>query len=207
MKRILILTVAISLAGFSFSLRKTPSHWGLQVEDHLFIDQKPIAFIWYKEFLFYLKNTREDISAFWANHPDSLQLVKRYSGFDQYYVFHNPQFIDSAIVGLSHEKAEAYCRWRTEVVRERDKKNRQRVRYSLPSPEDFKKVEALAANLKEKKSWAHLFDGPPELTNVPGYVWVKDKSGGRLVKASEVPAHEITFRCKAEIVEGIQTMY
>jgi hypothetical protein len=73
------------------------------------------------------------------------------------------------------------------------------VTYSLPDPEDFKKAERLAAVRKDKNNWKYLFEGPPELTNIPGYVWVKSKEGGRLVEASEVPAHEITFRCKAEL--------
>ncbi len=201
MKELRLFSFLFAFLCLGFSINKNPKHWGILVEEGLFLDKSPINFISYKEYLFYLKNYREDISGYWQNFPDSIQVVKRYASNEKYYVLHNPQFIDSSIVGLSFAKAEAYCRWRTEVVRQSDRKSKKQVRYSLPSPEDFKKAEARSRNLKERNSWTHLFNGPPELTSVEGFVWVKSQTGGKLVKASEVQAHEITFRCKAELVK------
>ncbi len=181
------------------SARKTPYHWGLSMADSTFLDKQPIPLTGYNEFLTYFLFFRGDTAAFKDNFPDTMLIHKKYPGMtNSYRILRNPILIDSAIVGVTYSSALAYNKWRTEIVRVTDPKSR-RILYNLPGPEDFKKAERLAAGRNDKANWKHLFEGPPEWTNIPGYVWVKSNEGGRLVQASEVPAHEITFRCKAEL--------
>ena len=198
MLRYLALVCLIGLFACG-STSKTPYHWGMAMEESCFLDVEPLNVINYRVFLFELKNYRADTSAFMENIQDTTLLVQRYPGVNGNEALKHFKFGDSLLVGVSYSQALNYCKWRTETVRRNDSKARG-IWYSLPSPEDFKEAERLAAGKKDKNNWKYLFEGPPELTNIPGYVWVKSKEGGRLVEASEVPAHEITFRCKAELM-------
>ena len=193
----LFFLLAVVCAASCFTPRKPPSAFGIPMEDSLFLDNAPLNNLSYNEYLHYLINPRSDTAAFWMSFPDTTLLIQRHPGFNARHIMKHPDFNDSALVGISYDQALAYIRWRTEVVR---RQLGGRIWYSLPSPEDFKKAERLAAGRTDKNNWKQLFEGPPELTNVPGYVWVKSKEGGRLVPATEVPAHEICFRCKAELL-------
>jgi hypothetical protein len=191
------LLLAVVCTAFACTAKKSPMAFGIPMEDSLFLDKAPLNNISYNEYLHYLINLRSDTAVFEMSFPDTTLLIQRHPGFSARHIMKHPNFRDSTLVGISHDKALAYIRWRTEVVRIRLGGS---IWYSLPSPEDFKKAERLAAGRTDKNNWKQLFEGPPELTNVPGYVWVKSKEGGRLVPATEVPAHEIGFRCKAELL-------
>lgn len=198
MLRYLALVCLIGLFACG-STSKTPYHWGLPLEERFYLDAEPLQVSSYNEFLYYLKNYRADTNTYWDNIRDTSLLIQKYPQCIGNEALKHGKFRDSVLVGVSFSKAINYCKWRSEVVRKTDFKARG-IWYSLPSPEDFKEAERLVSGRKDKNNWKYLFEGPPELTNIPGYVWVKSKEGGRLVEASEVPAHEITFRCKAELM-------
>jgi hypothetical protein len=192
--RLLLFTIVV-FAASCVSNRKSAEAYGLSMEDSLFLDKQPLRHVAYLEYLHYLKRVRCDTAGFWTSLPDTMLVKQRHPGLNARFILRHHSYYDTSIVGISYANAVAYCKWRGEVVR----KEGGQIYYDLPGPEDFKRAERLASGRKDKNNWKYLFEGPPELTNIPGYVWVKSKEGGRLVEASEVPAHEITFRCKAEL--------
>ena len=72
----------------------------------------------------------------------------------------NPVFYDSAVVGVTYDQAILYCQWRAEnnrrAVTEKSKYRKlHTVQYGLPSPEDFKMAERLAAGRTAKNNWKY----------------------------------------------------
>ena len=202
----LFLLLAVVCTTSCYSGQKSTDYLNASMEDSLFLDKSPVCILGYDRYLYHLAYFKGNEVAALENTPDSGLIFQRYPNLnDRRLHSMNPVLLDSAVVGVTYDQALLYCQWRAEnnrrTVTEKSKYRKlYLVQYGLPSPEDFKMAERLAASRKDKSHWKQLFEGPPELTNVPGYVWVKSKEGGRLVPATEVPAHEICFRCKAELL-------
>ena len=123
------------------------------------------------------------------------------------------------VVGITHEQAEAYCRWRSYIVTEIIGKGKRKVVYRLPTPDELKEIivsggvnaaqenrsDEVVKDLKKghRKKLSYLLSNVYEYTSEEGvYLNGGTYKEGEEPLISTLPddAH-LGFRCIAEVNE------
>ncbi|MCC5945804.1 MAG: SUMF1/EgtB/PvdO family nonheme iron enzyme [Bernardetiaceae bacterium] len=160
---LMVLTVALLLSNATLqaqrpSLPTPPS--GVWIGDSLFIDESEIANVHWQEYLHYIE--RDSSAAYYRSQIPDTSIVITYEEPQtgemfriSYYRYEGYRFYP--LLGVSYEQAQAYCRWRSEVVSASLNKNKKsiydgyeiRVTYRLPTEDEWERA-ALCAQIDIK---------------------------------------------------------
>mgnify|MGYP000148816588 CR=1 FL=1 len=210
MKNVLSLSlVALLVLCASFVLQTTKKFTPpgiVSVNDSLYFDETEISNLQWREYEDWVKQK------FGASSPEHAKaipdtLVWRVALSEDYYEeqYYNPKFKDHPVVGISHEQAAAYCKWRTARVRqvmETDAKGKEvlpkSINYRLPSKAEWEEVARADFSEKtkqqlSKKKWqgAQLYNAvrydstyigtgkvnPKATITAPVYMYLPNKLG------------------------------
>lgn len=149
MKKTILTLVILSVIAYSFT-KKTKQFvppGTVQINDTLFADDCEITNFAWQEYEFFVKTkfgtlSKEHI----ASLPDTMCWREKYT-YNEPYVVHYYRHIayrEYPVVGISYEQATAYCKWRSERVKEflsakKDFKN-QNIEYRLPSKIEWEMI-------------------------------------------------------------------
>ncbi|MBN8693552.1 MAG: SUMF1/EgtB/PvdO family nonheme iron enzyme [Bacteroidetes bacterium] len=123
MKKLLLLIILTAIS-FSFIERKkkefTPPGT-VKICDTLFVDETEISnFSWVQYELWIARKYGVNSTEHKAVLPDTLVWREKYATNEPYvkYYYRHPAYRDYPVVGISYEQALAFCKWRTERVKE-----------------------------------------------------------------------------------------
>jgi len=142
-KIIILIIVFISLSFTSTRNKKFIPPGTVQITETFFIDQTEISNFSWKEYVLWTKNFYGPKSKeYLASIPDTLVWLD--NGFhneplSNMYYWH-PAFKDYPVVGISYEQAIAFCKWRTNRVKEFyaiGHKKSLNIEYRLPTKEEW----------------------------------------------------------------------
>lgn len=130
----------------------------VEIVDNFFIDEGEIRNIDWREYLADIKNTEGENSLRYAQAiPDSKvwtqenPLMKPYTSS---YLYH-PAYDDYPVVGISHQQAINYCKWRTQAVIKMLAKNKidgpKNFVYRLPTKTEWELCANAGYNKKQSK--------------------------------------------------------
>ncbi|MEM6299226.1 MAG: SUMF1/EgtB/PvdO family nonheme iron enzyme, partial [Bacteroidota bacterium] len=155
----------------------------VQINDSLFVDQTEIANIHWLEYLYHLKKDSSS-EQFKAALPDttvwldlsekSLDSACQFDKFVSIYIRH-PRYRYFPIVGISHQQARNYCRWRSAMVNnhfmEDENWDGHVVNYRLPTETEWELAASGGLDL-EKYPHGYENDG---IVKVPSYDFLKSE--------------------------------
>jgi formylglycine-generating enzyme required for sulfatase activity len=143
--------VAVSL---SFSLKKKFIPPGtVQITETFFADETEVSnFSWMEYVSWTGKKYGNDSPEFKATLPDTtvwLDPAAYNKPYEDYY-FRHPAYRDYPVAGISYEQALAYCKWRTERVKEfwyiKTKKDLD-IEYRLPTKQEWELISNIGINV------------------------------------------------------------
>lgn len=171
---------------------------------HTFLDKVEVTNIAWREYLYYLKNENGGKSRqYLAAIPDTAIWQLSYDA-----PFFSPnKFDDWPIVGITFTQAKGYCRWRSEVVSSKEKRD---ITYSLPSLKIYKMstgksspnkiAEGLYSTSIGFRTFLGLCENADEMTDKEGLAIMGSKRQECLDTMNYVvPSHHLSFRCMAEV--------
>lgn len=108
---LLLFNVRVSFAQKKSKQKAPPGT--VQINDTLFVDRTEIANVHWREYLFYLEKF-DSLNSYKAL-PDTLvwRDTAAYNEPLTEYYFRHPMFNSYPVVGISHEQAIEFCKWRT----------------------------------------------------------------------------------------------
>jgi len=134
-----------------------------KIDHNFFIDKTEVSNAAWREYLNWIKNTKGVSSLEYLNaFPDSL-VWRTKSGFNEPYIkfyLNHPAYDLYPVVGVSYEQAVAFCKWRTDRVKEYfeilKQKNKKSIypksfEYRLPTKEEWERVSKVGNSLKTIK--------------------------------------------------------
>lgn len=178
------LTCGLFLIFTSFKIKrgsKTLPPGTVRVTENFFIDETEISNFSWQEFEIWTKNKYGANSAeHIATLPDTLTWRDNLACNEPYvqYYYRHPAYKDYPVIGISYEQAQAYCKWRTERVKEyyaiRYKKN-WNIEYRLPTKEEWERIassELYVFNNKGRNEKKQLtFNHHAEPLDTSEYAW------------------------------------
>lgn len=113
----LIFTFCI-LSAFILSVKERDPPGTIKLKDNFYIDKTEVRNVDYREYLFWLRKIYSGNSLEYTKAlPDTTVWAEVNKDFVGKY-FRAPQYQDFPVVGISHEQAKAYCKWRSDRVYE-----------------------------------------------------------------------------------------
>lgn len=154
---ILILIIIIS---FSFTNRKPKKFippGTVQIHETFFADQTEISNFSWQEYELWTKNKYGSNSPqHKAVLPDTLVWREKTAYNEPYviYYYRHPAYKNYPVVGISHDQAIAFCKWRTERVKEfayiKNKKEL-KIEYRLPTKTEWELISCNGAGVLNQK--------------------------------------------------------
>lgn len=147
MKKIILITICIVCLSFSTKKNKQFTPPGtVQITETFFADETEISNFSWQEYEFSIlnkfgKNSKEHVETL----PDTLVWRHKNSYNEPYvqYYYRHPAYKDYPVVGISYEQAQAFCKWRTQRVKEYyyiKNKKELKIEYRLPSKEEWELI-------------------------------------------------------------------
>ncbi|MDH4470962.1 MAG: SUMF1/EgtB/PvdO family nonheme iron enzyme [Fluviicola sp.] len=105
----------------------------------------------YLEYLYSLRNTNMD--AYTTALPDTTVWIKGEGFGNKYldYYLRHPAYNHYPVVGVTHQQAERYCEWLTERYNENPDRKHKKVRFRLPTKNEWMYAAFSGANYEEPK--------------------------------------------------------
>lgn len=141
----LLFSIALFSVAFIYPPKKAFVPPGtVKINDTLYFDEAEVTNFCWREFENWIKakygaNSKEHINTL----PDTLVWRQKNSSNEPYvqYYYRHPAYKDYPVIGISYEQAVAYCKWRTERVKEfiyLSKKNiTTQFEYRLPTKSEW----------------------------------------------------------------------
>lgn len=158
-KLLVLITFCAALSAFKLEKHIFRFPGTSPVVKNFFVDEAEVTNLDWKEYISYLSTTHGADSPVYLNSiPDSTVWYEEGKYLDPYAVtyFRHPAFNAYPVVGISHDQAIAYCKWRTAKVEEHLKSNGVEVpnfAYRLPTQTEW---ELIASAGYSKKTRKHL---------------------------------------------------
>ncbi|MDO8998593.1 MAG: SUMF1/EgtB/PvdO family nonheme iron enzyme [Bacteroidota bacterium] len=141
-----IIIVALALSFTTIKNKSFIPPGTAQITETFFADETEISNFSWQEYEFWIKNkygslSQEHISAL----PDTLVWREKTTTNEPYvkYYYRHLAYRDYPVVGISHEQAIAFCKWRTERVKEYwyiKNKKEITLEYRLPTKEEWELI-------------------------------------------------------------------
>ena len=166
MKYLLYILLFCSLSFISFTEKSKDFRppGTTKIVDNFYFDEGEITNIDWKEYLSSLelefgKSSPQYLGAF----PDTLVWRNSDGKYNEPYVktyFQHPAFDYYPVVGVSHEQAKNYCKWRTKAVKKMMATHGKEAdfEYRLPTKTEWELVAKAGFNKKQKKKLKKTFD-------------------------------------------------
>jgi len=138
----------------------------VKLHDNLFIDKTEIDNIHWLEYVYYLKRDSSN-AAYTAALPDTTVwlVYKDTAKYETYLRLRS--FRDFPVVGVTHQQAENYCRWRSQAVTSFSKSEEKRKRMNLQNDQQA----IFTFRLPTEKEWIEAAAGSLDQNTFPyGYV-------------------------------------
>jgi formylglycine-generating enzyme required for sulfatase activity len=101
----------------------------VRVNDTLFIDQTEVLNIHWREYLAYLEQIEKSEAAYQKALPDTLVWLKdSMANYYFNYYFRHPSSNNYPVVGVSHQQAVEFCKWRTYAANQADYLRKNRIK-------------------------------------------------------------------------------
>lgn len=160
MKHLALVALAALLLSFSVNKPKKFSPPGtVQITESLFADETEISNYSWREYEFWVKTKYGSGSdEHTAVLPDTLVWRQNYAHNEAYvnHYYRHVAYKDYPVVGITYAQAQAFCKWRTERVKEyymiRYKKELF-IEYRLPSKEEWELLSNNGGNVFSNKGW------------------------------------------------------
>jgi formylglycine-generating enzyme required for sulfatase activity len=161
MKLFLVVLAIVFCFGFSISKKKKFIPPGtVQINDTLFADETEVSMLSWHEYVYWMrdaygKGSKEYLSSLPDTNVWRFDSVNKQSAFSSFY-FKNMAYKDYPVVGVSYEQVLAFCKWRTERVREfmwmSKKYDLINFEYRLPSKQEWELMSNNGTNVFNYKN-------------------------------------------------------
>lgn len=169
-----------------------------------FLDKAEVTNSAWREYVLYQKD------AFGAESPEYHNAIPDTATWKLSYnvsFFTSDRYNDWPVVGISYEQAKAFCKWRSEIISAKEKRE---ITYSLPSMKVFKLssrdaspnkiAEGLYSTTIGFRTFLGICENADEMTNVEGLAIMGSKRTECLDTLNYVvPTHHLSFRCMAVV--------
>lgn len=168
---------------------------------NLFLDKREVSNADYRKYL--LEVSHHESGSLETALPDSLCW---YSAYGVSFSDPDGQFENYPVVGLKREQVEAYCRWRSSYVSNREKRD---VSYSLPKFRTYKMTvkeddgrqlaEGLYSTALNFHGFLGLCDNASEMLDAQGIALRGNDAPCLSLMPIEGLPSDLGFRCQAEV--------
>jgi len=158
-KIITLLVLCIIIMSFTQSQKaKFRPPGTVEIVDNFFFDETELTNLDWKEYLSYLKRYEQDQPELFQNALPDTSVWFTKDGYSEPFIdtyFQHPSYSDYPVVGISHQQAKAYCKWRTKAVKAMLKTNNiegpKRFEYRLPTQTEWNLIASGGFDKKAKR--------------------------------------------------------
>ena len=141
------------------------------IKDSLYFDINEVTNVSWREYMYWVKREKGEYSLEYKNTlPDTMVWDGRDFSYQTMYL-RQAMFSNYPVVGIRYDQAVAYCKWRTDRVKEMfeiEKKKHPKMylpkfQYRLPTKDEWELAAKVDYNLKTKKEMAKAIKKDPSL--------------------------------------------
>jgi formylglycine-generating enzyme required for sulfatase activity len=152
-------SVLVSFTQLNINTKNFIPFGTVQINDTLYYDKKEVSNFEWQEFVVWQQTKFGNQSLEYLNSlPDTLVWRQKLSYCEPYvdYYFRHPAYKDYPVVGITHEQAITFCKWRTERVKEvyKQKNNGKHINleYKLPKKTEWQLVAKIGLSKKDSSN-------------------------------------------------------
>ncbi len=158
-KILILFTLCIVIMSFTLNQKgKFRPPGTVKIVDNFFFDETELTNLDWKEYLYYQKRFEKDRPELFQNALLDTTVWESQIGFDSLYreKYHrHPSYNGYPVVGVTHQQAKDYCKWRTEAVKIMLKTNNIKgpkdFEYRLPTKTEWELIAAAGYDDKSKR--------------------------------------------------------